>query len=233
MRLQKLAAAILLMWVTAANGATLFGPTSYQSEWEVPDGFYTDCDGCTSVLETFEDNSLDYGITVTASNGQILNPNGAFQGFSDSVDKDDGTIDGMGNAGFSYFSPANTLTVEFPYPVDAAGVVWTDGDVSAATTFEAFGPDGSLGVIGPAHLADYSFMGTTADDHFFGVRDAGGITSLVLTNSGGAGIEIDHIQFEVCQDCVTSGTSVVNPEPSSIGLLGLGVLGLLSLRRRR
>ena len=228
MRLRTLVVAFLALWCTAANGATLFGPTSYQSEWEVPDGFYEDCDGCTSVLETFEDNSLDYGISITAANGQILNPNGNFQGFSDSVDKDDGTIDGMGNAGFSYFSPSNTITVDFPYPVHAAGLVWTDGDVSSSTTFEAYGPNGSLGVIGPVQLADFSFMGTTADDHFFGIRDAGGITSLVLTNSGGPGIEIDHIQYEVAAE-----TSVLNPEPSSMGLLGLGMLGLLRLRRRR
>lgn len=230
MRLRFLAVCCLAtLWGTTANGATFFGPTAYTSAADTPDGFLVNlCDDCVTVLEDFEDNSIDHGIVIESFKGSVLDPNGPFAGYVDSVDGDDGAIDGLGTAGHSYFSPGNTVTVTFPTAVKSAGLVWTDGDPRTDTTFEAFGPDGAIGMVGPASLADASFFGTTFEDAFFGVQDSGGITSIVVTNVGGLGIEIDHVQYEDCSSC----TAVSNPEPASGWLMVAGVLGILGLRRR-
>ena len=51
-----------------------YGPTPYLSEADTPAGFVpvADCDECVVGLETFEDNSLDFGIQINT--GQIIGP---------------------------------------------------------------------------------------------------------------------------------------------------------------
>ena len=62
---------------------------------------------------------------------------------------------------------------------------------------EAFDSQGgSLGVIGPIHIADGSHQGTDADDRFFGFTHQAGISALKVSNTAG-GIEVDHLQYEV------------------------------------
>jgi hypothetical protein len=162
--------------------ATFFGPTPYLSTADIPAGFYGG--GTFDFLEDFEDGTLDGGITASA--GSVLAPGAV----TDSVDADDGAIDGSGSTGFSHLSTGVTFTFSPPLPT-AAGLVWTDG--SGGYTFEAFGPGAvSLGTVGPVTLGDGLFTGGTAEDRFFGVQDAGGIEAIRI--SGGA-VETDHVQY--------------------------------------
>ena len=104
------------------------------------------------MLETFEDGLLNVP-NVTASAGAPFGPGG----ITDSVDGDDGTIDGSGVAGWSFFSGSGAAGITFTFNPAAPGglptqvdIVWTDG--AGTTSFEAFGPGGvSLGVIGPVY----------------------------------------------------------------------------------
>ena len=198
---------------TALGDVILVGPTPYLSTADIPSGFYL---GGFTGLEDFEDGILNFGITASA--GTVLNPSGV----TDSVDADDGLIDGSGTGGHSWFlnpgSTGVTFTFSGPLPT-AAAIVWTDG--FGTTTFEAFDSnDVSLGTIS-ATIADGSFFGTTAEDSFFGVKYENGIKAIKVSNSSG-GIELDHLQF---------GIAAV-PEPSSLAFLSMVVFGLLGRRNR-
>ena len=186
-----------------------YGPTTYLSSADIPSGFYS---GLPTFLEDFEDGSLDGGITASA--GTVFGPNVSV----DSVDGDDGIIDGSGLDGRSFFYAGGAVGVTFTFasPVTAAAAVWTDG--SGVTTFEAFG-DGmvSLGVFGPFSIADGTFYGSTGEDSFFGVTDPNGIRAIKLASSVG-GIEIDHVQYGV----------MAVPIPAAFPLLGGGLAVLAS-----
>ncbi len=82
------------------------------------------------------------------------------------------------------------------------GIVWTDVGPRGTSgnepfTFEAFDPNGaSLGVICPALLGDESIEGQTAEDRFFGVIHAGGISKVVLSSTNDSmKWEADHLQY--------------------------------------
>jgi hypothetical protein len=151
-------------------------------------------------LEDFEDALLNVP-GVTASAGAPFAPGG----ITDSVDADDGTIDGSGTAGNSFFSGSGATGISFTFDASVlgslpthAGIVWTDG--AGTIQFEAFDGNGdSLGAIGPfsdgTTSPDGSFSGGTAEDRFFGFADApNGISRIFISNSQG-GIEVDHLQF--------------------------------------
>ena len=157
--------AILLGATSSVIAApVLFGPTPYLSGADIPSGFYGS--GSPAALENFEDGAL--GVGISASGGFVVGPGG----LADSVDADDGVIDGSGTLGRDWFfgSGATGVTFTFSGPLPtAAGLVWTDG--AGTTTFEAFGPGMvSLGTIGPVPIADGSISGTTGEDRFFGVE---------------------------------------------------------------
>ena len=46
-----------------------------------------------------------------------------------------------------------------------------------------------------AALGDGTFLGTTADDRFFGAINLAGISKIKIMNPGGGGIEVDHLQY--------------------------------------
>ena len=223
-RLAGLGLASLITLIPAVASATpiWFGPTHYTSEASLPTDFYgAACVGDHVMgLETFEDNSLSDFLSIDS--GGILLPSSV----TDSVDGDDGSIDGSGTGGHSWFyAGSSEVVITFDSPVTSAGVVWTDGPHYADVLFEAFDGDGnSLGTIGPADIADGSYTGHTGEDHFFGIKDAGGIGSIALSITAGSGIELDHITWESCVEHV--------PEPSSMALL-LGAVGLAVFRRRK
>lgn len=198
-------------------GATMFGPVPYLSSDDVPDGFYLNA---VTELEDFEDGSLTPNIRTNAA-VRLLGPNIPPHA-TDSVDGDDGVIDGFGLNGQSLFCRCGSsgITLVFPEGTRAAGLVWTDG--YGTVTFEAFGPSGSLGAIRESSFVDSTVSGTTGEDRFFGVVDPEGITSVRISNSIG-GIEIDHVQYELI------------PEPTSALLMLLGIcgVGLQGFRRSR
>lgn len=212
----------------AANAATThFGPTAYLKTGDTPAGFA--CPECVLSIEDFEDNSLDPFLTI--DHGQILPPNfvSGMGPSTDSVDGDDGSVDGSGLDGYSYFSGnRRDLTITFDSHVKSAGLVFTDGDsASSNIVLEAFdGNGGSLGVINAGDLADGVFTGQTAEDRFLGFQDMdGSIASIKISMDAGSGIEIDHIHWQDLASCV--------PEPTSAGLALMAFGGLFGVRRRR
>lgn len=155
-------------------------------------------------LETFQEGGLTVP-GVTASYGFPISSIGA-----DSVDGDNGTIDGSGRPGVSWFIWGNN-SVTFSFDKDAlgafpthAGVVWTDvglKDSNQSTgygnvIFEAFGSDTNLlGVTGPVWLGDGSVASETEEDRFFGVSDNRGIAAIRITMPDSKDWEVDHLQY--------------------------------------
>lgn len=209
---------------SAMAAPVFFGPSSYLSEADIPAGFYQS--GTPTFLDNFEDGP-GIGGGLTASAGFRIGV-GSFDGARDSVDGDDGAIDGSGLAGSSWFSGAGDSGVQFTYTGSdlptAFGLVWTDG--AGTITFKAFdGSDTLLFSQTFTGIPDGSFGGTTAEDRFFGLTFDGGIKSIFISNSSG-GIEVDHVQY---------GTMFAAPipEPDTWALLmaGLGLIGFAARRR--
>lgn len=174
---------VLALPLPMANAVEFFGPVPYLSADDTPSGFALG----PTFIENFEDRTLDP--RISASTNSIVLPSG----ITDSVDADDGVIDGSGNGGTSLFGSSIQISFQAPFP-RYAGMVWTDGSASNVT-FQAFGPSGVLlGSVGPVMLGDGSISGTTAEDRFFGARDVGGISSIKFVSS--AVMEIDHVQME-------------------------------------
>jgi hypothetical protein len=188
-------------------------------------------------LETFEDHLLNIP-GVSADAGGVASV--VFgSSIHDSVDGDDGVIDGSGLNGDSFFSSNGAGGINFSFDRNvigsfptSAGLVWTDG--AGEVTFQAFGPTGNLlGTIGPVSnpgvFPDDRIDGTTAEDRFFGVTDPGGISKIFISNSSG-GIEVDHVQY------AAAGTVTAVPLPAAVGPAAglLAALGAgLGLRRRQ
>jgi len=184
-----------------AQAVFFFSDTPYLSVADRPAGFGNG----PVLLEDFEDGLIDPRLTVSAG---VVGPGGP----TDSVDADDGTIDGSGSNGHSAFS-FSPVEVSFaaPFPT-AVSLVWTDGGTNTNVTFEAFGPTNvSLGTIGPVLVGDASILGTTAEDRFFGVNDPAGISRVLISHTSG-GYEIDHIAW--------SEPGTANPPDLSLSLSG-------------
>jgi hypothetical protein len=182
--------ALVLLLPCTASAQTFFGPTPYLSAAGVPSGFYAG--GVPTFLETFEDLSLDGGII--ASSGTPARGT-----FADSVDADDGVIDGSGQRGsvFGHPSTAFPTFIDFTFTgtlPTAAGLVWTDS-IGGTVSFAAFGPGGQLlGQIGPFSLAQAGNTGQTAEDRFFGVQNPGGISRIRIIDTS-RNFEVDHVQY--------------------------------------
>jgi hypothetical protein len=182
-------------------------------------------------LEDFEDG-LQNTAGLTADTGGVTSvvfgPT-----LHDSVDLDDGTLDGSGLAGDSWFSSIGSAGVTWTFNETVlgalpthAGLVWTDG--GGTITFEAFDASGnSLGTVVGGHATGGS-GGQTDEDRFYGVTEAGGISAIKISNSSG-GIELDHVQYG--NPSVDQPTAIA--EPGGLAVLGLAMAGLGLLRRRR
>jgi len=209
---------------------TLLGPTPYLSFNDSP---FNGASFSYFYLETFEDHLLNTpGVSANAGGvtSVVFGPS-----IHDSVDADDGVIDGSGLKGDSYFTASGAAGVKFTFDAAAlgklptsAGLVWTDGGAPTPVTFSAFGPTGTLlFTTTVSGFADSSNNGETAEDRFFGVTNAAGISAIFMSNASG-GIEVDHLQY---------GAAAVNavPEPETYALmmLGLCAIGWTTRARQR
>jgi hypothetical protein len=210
-----LALAILCVEPRPATGAIYLGPTPYLGFSDSP--FFG---GGLSYfhLEDFEDGALNVP-GVTASGGFVLGP----APLTDSVDADDGMIDGSGSGAHSSYSAGQQKLV-FAFSAAAlgtlpthVGIVWTDvgfvlsdnntlpATAKGHVVFEAFDALGqSLVPIGPYLVGDGEYAGQTVEDRFFGVIHAGGISRIEISmptidnlDSGSNDWEVDHLQFGV------------------------------------
>ena len=221
----------ILVLTTLAGTATaggdvefLFPDTPYLSAADSPFDLFGK--GSDFFLETFDPDGVFDAPGLIGFGGEVRFPSP----HTDSVDADDGFIDGFGTDGHDYWAfadPKDGPFARFEFDPKAlgalprsVGIVWTDGNVDALTIFEAFGPDGrSLGTMEFFALDDGRGQGGTAEDRFMGVIFAGGISAIDVRADLGR-IELDHVQY---------GNLV--PAPSAVALLGLA--GLSRRRGRR
>jgi hypothetical protein len=159
-------------------------------------------------LENFEDHKLDTpGVQVKAIGGKLSSSEWSGE-IIDSVDADDGRIDGpdqpckkpSGDCDSYWADGPSGITFSFDpvklggYPTHV-GVVWTDG--AGTIIFEAFDASGvSLGKVRETGVPDGNAMGKTGEDRFFGVIFKKGISAIKISNGSG-GIEVDHLQYGV------------------------------------
>ena len=201
----------------------IFPDTPYLSADDSPFDLFAK--GSDFLLEDFEDGVLNT-LGLSGFGGQVRFPGN----FTDSVDFDDGVLDGFGTDGHDYWTFAGTNEGTFArFEFDAkllgalprsVGVVWTDGNFDAVTIFEAFGPDGeSLGTIEFSSLDDGFSQGQTEEDRFMGAIYEGGISAIEVRADLGR-LELDHVQY---------GNLV--PAPGTVVLLSLA--GLFRRRRDR
>jgi len=218
----RLAISALLAVLGLASGLraqTLIGPTPYLSFNDSPFKALSTSGGFTYFyLEDFEDGLLNTP-GVSATGGAPYGPGG----LTDSVDGDDGAIDGSGTNGHSFAYLASSVTFTFNaatlggYPTHA-GLVWTDGP---DPIFEAFDASGASLGTRTGTFADGSFTGTTGEDRFFGVTYAGGISKISITASSW---EVDHLQY---------GLAAISEPGTCAGLAGTAALMVAALRRKR
>jgi hypothetical protein len=199
-------------------------------------------------LEDFEDGELNtpgiISLPVEGPFPAILAGTVRVPGsMTDSVDADDGRIDGLGTDGHSFQSngivigtsdpPINDRLIRFEF--DRAelggfpttfGFVWTDGPPGVMTIIDFLDANGEQHRhLYEGFLGDDSRAGTTADERFFGTVSTTGISRVdvriisVGNEIGPQFIEIDHVQY---------GMEFV-PEPSST-IIALVVAALAILR---
>jgi hypothetical protein len=200
-RFQERAAIFALFCVLSVSlavtigSAEVIGPTPYLQLSDSP------FDGMTFSyfhVDDMEDGALNTP-GVTASVGAAYGPSS----ITDSVDEDDGAVDGSGTGGYSFFSGNGLAGIQFTfdesvlgtYPTHV-GIVWTDGtDDIQFTAYDRY--DMVIGSLTGAH-ADDNFFGGTGEDRFYGIVSMAGVKSIAIKNSvpgGSAGIEVDHIQY--------------------------------------
>lgn len=218
----------LFLFPANVHAQTLLGPSIYSSFTNSP---FNGGSFSYFHLENFEGGSLSTP-GVSASVGGVIGPGTLV----DSVDADDGVIDGFGQNGRAFFSNNGPVGIRFTFSSltlgqlpTHVGIVWTDGNNDIR--FEAFdGANNSLGFLTGNH-ADASFTGETGEDRFYGIVSAGGIGSIFIQSgipAGGGGLEVDHLQY---------GLATV-PEPSTLiiasgSLLAGGIIIQKRYRRKR
>ena len=236
-----IAVAVAFVTLPRLAAAAPIGPIPYLSSGDSPflgepfSWFY---------LEDFEDGLLNTpGVGVGSATVAI-----AVGGYTDSVDGDDGLIDGSGSHGHSLWSNFANSIFEFTFSEAIlgalpthVGLVWTDigqvlsGDYGfGGVTFEAFDRNGvTLGLSGPFVLGDGSISGESAEDRFFGARHADGISRIELRAPNTNDWEVDHLQYGLLSERAVDVQPVPEPATSALLLTGLGTIIVRKLRRTR
>ena len=176
-------------------------PSSYLSFADSP--FASFADNFPFVLEDVEDGAFDPpGVTervdgpFTGAFSVSLNSPG---GDTDSVDADDGAIDGLGQGGWSRGVGRRSYSLSFsttPFgslPTHV-GLVVTDMASPAGIRFEVFDENGvRIAINEMLRFGDSETTGQTAEDRFVGFRNEGGISRIaIFANSS---FEFDHLQY--------------------------------------
>jgi hypothetical protein len=179
---------------TTGWAQTMYGPTPYLCSDDSPfaGGSFT-----YFYLETFEDHLLNVpGVTPSAGGvtSVIFGPS-----IHDSVDCDDGVVDGSGLQGDSFFVAGANVTFRFDAAVlgslpTTAGIVWTDGAQGTDVVFDALDESGAVVGTVSARLGDGGNNGGTEEDRFFGVEYAAGLSAVRIRHSAG-GLEVAHLQY--------------------------------------
>jgi hypothetical protein len=204
-----LGAIVICATALGVDTALFFGPTPYSG---FADSAFTNTNGFAYFyLEDFEDNALNTP-GAQAPNGWLVLAPGPL---TDSVDADDGVIDGSGTAGRSFFSNQTSTNLTITFHADNlsgrlpshAGIVCTDiGSVLSGSfgigdvTLEARDALGTLlGSIVKTNFGNGSVAGNgrgaIAEDCFFGVVYPAGISSISLIAHNSVDWEVDHLQY--------------------------------------
>jgi hypothetical protein len=179
-------------------------------------------------LEDLEDDAFNTpGVTlnVPTGNWRIDAPGG----FTDSVDGDDGSVDGSGQGGRS-IEVLNGKVINFTFDASVlghlpthAGLVWTDtspapDDVTVRIYDSAMV---EVAAVTGQDLGDNLYTGQTDEDRFFGFEYMGGIAKIELEQAGDNNFELDHLQYGAV------------PEPASMLALGAGLAALAARRKKK
>jgi len=129
---------------------------------------------------------------------------GSFGSLVDSVDGDDGAVDGkcekVAGTCNSGFSGSGVIGFTFDAAALGAlpthvGIAWTDGSSGCDAIFEAYdAADVLIGTKTAAAVGDPGNTGNVGEDRFFSVVHAAGVKRIVVKSSGG-GVEVDHLQY--------------------------------------
>ena len=196
---------LLFVAITGNAQATqIIGPLPYLSEADSP---FDSNNALYFHLENFEDEVLNTpGVSVNGS-WKSRNSN-----YSDSIDGDDGVIDGDGSDGVNFSSEYAEQAATFTFDQSAlggvlptfAGVVWTDIGKNGGGSptgkpkvrFKALDANGVLIAQSRlVELGDRLITGQTEEDRFFGVVYPGGISSITLEMPGYTNWGLDHLQY--------------------------------------
>ncbi|MCA8974301.1 MAG: hypothetical protein KDC98_06240, partial [Planctomycetes bacterium] len=153
------------------------------------------------IIEDFEDGLLNApGVTEMTGTALVQTP--AY--YCDSVDADDGVIDGSGAAGHSLYANGSGM-LEFMFDSVAlgtlptlVGLVLTDtSGQDVGFVINAFdGANVQIGTITGTFDDSGAFTGQTDEDRFFGFEHSLGIYRITIQVAVGNGIfEIDHLQY--------------------------------------